>query len=132
MPAHKGVRFHSQLERVKLFLVEQKPLVVSRDGSPTDTSGTDSEFPPFIYARDGDLREHPLVVHRIDVPTAPPLATDSRDVAVENIDLVGTTVEGIVRMRNIPFEKWIAVRFTLDKWRTTSEVTTCYKESIPN
>ena len=26
MPAHKGVRFHSQLEHVKLFLAEQKPL----------------------------------------------------------------------------------------------------------
>ncbi|KAF8496754.1 putative phosphatase regulatory subunit-domain-containing protein [Russula emetica] len=131
-PAHKGVRFHSQLEHVKLFLAEQKPLAVSRDGSPTDTSGTDSEFPPFIYARDDDLKERPLVMHRIDVPTAPPLATDSRDIAVENIDLVGTTVEGIVRVRNIAFEKWIAVRFTLDKWQTTSEVTARYKESLPN
>jgi hypothetical protein len=131
-PAHKGVRFHSQLEHVKLFLAEQKPLAVSRDGSPTDTSGTDSEFPPFIYARDDDLKERPLVMHRIDVPAAPPLATDSRDVAVENIDLVGTTVEGIVRVRNIAFEKWIAVRFTLDKWQTTSEVTARYKESFPN
>ena len=131
-PANKGVRFHSQLEHVKLFLAEQKPLAVSRDGSPTDTSGTDSEFPPFIYARDDDLQERPLVMHRIDVPTAPPLATDSRDVAVETIDFVGTTVEGIVRVRNIAFEKWIAVRFTLDKWQTTSEVTARYKESIPN
>ena len=38
-PAHKGVRFHSQFVHVKLFLTEQKPLAVSRDGSPTDTSG---------------------------------------------------------------------------------------------
>ena len=131
-PAHKGVRFHSQLEHIKLFLAEQKPLAVSRDGSPTDTSGTDSEFPPFIYARDDDLTERPLIMHRIDVPSAPPLATDSHDVAIENIDLVGTTVEGTVRARNIAFEKWIAVRFTLDKWQTTSEVTARYKESTPN
>jgi hypothetical protein len=131
-PAHKGVRFHSQLEHVKLFLAEQKPLAVSRDGSPTDTSGTDSEFPPFIYARDDDLKDRPLVIYRIDVPTAPPLATDSRDIAVENINLVGTTVEGIVRVRNIAFEKWIAVRFTFDTWQTTSEVTARYKESLPN
>ena len=131
-PAHKGVRFHSQLEHVKLFLAEQKPLAVSRDGSPTDTSGTDSEFPPFIYARDDDPKERPLVMHRIDVPAAPSLSKDSRDVAVENIDFVGTTVEGVVRVRNIAFEKWIAVRFTLDKWQTTSEVTARYKESFPN
>jgi carbohydrate/starch-binding protein with CBM21 domain len=129
-PAHKGVRFHSQLEQVKLFLAEQKPLAVSRDGSPTDTSGTDSEFPPFIYGRDDDIKERPLVMHRIDVPIAPPLPENTRDVAVESIDLVGTTVEGIVRVPNIAFEKWIAVRFTLDKWQTTSEVTARYKESF--
>jgi Carbohydrate/starch-binding module (family 21) len=131
-PAHKGVRFHSQLEHVKLFLAEQKPLAVSRDGSPTDTSGTDSEFPPFIYGRDVDFSERELVMHRIDVPTALPLAQDTRDVTVENIDLVGTTLEGVVRVRNIAFEKWVAVRFTLDKWQTTSEVTARYKESLPN
>jgi len=131
-PAHKGVRFHSQLEHVKLFLAEQKPLAVSRDGSPTDTSGTDTEFPSFIYAPDDDFKERPLVMHRIDVPAAPPLAEDLREVAVENIDLVGTTIEGLVRVRNIAYEKWIAVRFTLDKWQTTSEVTARYKESLPN
>jgi hypothetical protein len=130
-PAHKSVRFHSQLEHVKLFLTKQKPLAVSRDGNPTDTSGTDSEIPPFIYhGRDDDLKERPLVMHRIDVPTSPPLPEDTRDVAVENIDLVGTVVEGTVRVRNIAFEKWIAVRFTLDKWQTTSEVTARYKESL--
>jgi hypothetical protein len=71
-------------------------------------------------------------MHRIDVPAALPLAEDTRDVAVESIDLVGTTVEGIVRVRNLAFEKWIAVRFTLDKWQTTSEVTARYKDSLPN
>jgi Carbohydrate/starch-binding module (family 21) len=131
-PAHKGVRFHSQLEHVKLFLAEQKPLAVSRDGSPTDTSGTDSEFPPFIYGRGDDFSERDPVMRRIDVPAAPPLAEDTRDVAVENIDLVGTTIEGVVRVRNIAFEKWIAVRFTLDKWQTTSEVTARYKDSLAN
>ena len=131
-PAHKGVRFRSQLEDVKLFLAEQKPLAVSRDGSPTDTSGTDSEFPSFIYGRDDDIKDRPLVMRKIDVPASLPLAEDTRDIAVETIDLVGTTVEGIIRARNIAFEKWIAVRFTLDKWQTTSEVTARYKESLPD
>lgn len=36
-------------------------------------------------------------MHRIDVPTAPPLPEDTRDVVVENIDLVGTMVEGTIR-----------------------------------
>ncbi|KAI9451620.1 putative phosphatase regulatory subunit-domain-containing protein [Lactarius psammicola] len=129
-PAHKGVRFNAQLEQVKHFLAEQKPIAVSRDGSPTDTSGTDSEFPPFIYGRDDDLTERKLVMHRVDVPTAPLLTDDTRDVVVESLDLVGTTIEGVVRVRNIAFEKWVAVRFTLDKWQTTSEVTARHKESL--
>jgi hypothetical protein len=95
-PAHKGVRFHSQLEHVKLFLAEQKPLAVSRDGSLTDTSGTESEFPSFIYGRRDDFKEQPLVMRRIDVPAALPLAEDMRDVAVENIEVVGAAVEGVV------------------------------------
>ncbi len=49
-----------------------------------------------------------------------------------DVELVGSTVEGVVRVRNLAFEKWIAVRFTLDKWQTTSEVTARYKESLPN
>ena len=60
-------------------------------------------------------------MRRIDVSTALLLAEDLRDVAVENIELVGTTGEGVVRVRNIAFEKCIAVRFTLDKWQTTTE-----------
>jgi hypothetical protein len=116
---------------VKLFLAEQKPLSVSRDGSPTDTSGTESEFPSFIYGRGDDFKERPLVTRRIDVPAALPLAEDLRDVAVENIELVGTTVEGVVRVRNLTFEKRLAVRFTLSKWQTTSEGTARYKESLP-
>ena len=128
---HKGVRFHPQLEHVKFFVAKQKPLAVSRDGHLTDTSGTDSEFPSFINdGRGGDLKERLLVMHRIDVPTPPSLPEDTRDVAVENIDLFGTAVEGTVRVRNIAFEKWVAVRFTLDNWQTTSEVTARYKESI--
>jgi hypothetical protein len=129
-PAHKGVRFHSQLEQVKHFLAEQKPIAVSRDGSPTDTSGTDPEFPPFIYGRDDDLAERALAMHRVDVPTVPLLASDTRDIVIESVELVGTTIEGTVRVRNIAFEKWVAVRFTLDKWQTTSEVTARYKESL--
>jgi carbohydrate/starch-binding protein with CBM21 domain len=131
-PAHKGVHFHPQLEHVKLFFPKQKPLAVSRDGNPTDTSGTDSEFPPFRISLDDDLKERPFVMHRINVPTAPPPAEDVRDVAAENIDLVGTTLQGTVRVRNIAFEKLVAVRFTLDKWQTTSEVTARYKESFQN
>ncbi len=89
--------------------------MLSHDGSPADTSETESEFPSFIYGRSDDFKERLLVMRSIDGPAALPLADDVRDVAVENIELVGTTGEGVVRVRNIAFEKCIAVRFTLDK-----------------
>jgi len=97
-----------------------------------DTSGTESEFLSFIYGHGYDFKERPLIIRRIDVPAALPLAEDLRDVAVENIELLGTTVEGVIRVRNLASEKWIAVRLTLDKWQITSEVTARYKESRPN
>jgi hypothetical protein len=67
----------------------------------------------------------------IDVPAALMLADGMRDIAVENIGLVGNTGEGVIRVRDIAFEKCIAVCFTLDKWQTTSEGTARYKESLP-
>ena len=42
----KNVHFDTKLEHVKLFLAEQKPAAVSRDGSPDETTGdsaSDSE-----------------------------------------------------------------------------------------
>ena len=79
-----------------------------------------------------DFKERPLVMRRIDMPTALPSAEDLCDVTVKNIELVGTTVEGIIRVRNLAFEKWIVMRFTFNKWQTTLEVTARYKESLPN
>jgi len=67
----------------------------------------------------------------IDVPAALMLADDMRDIAVEIFELVGNTGEGVIRVRNIAFEKCIAMCFTLDKWQTISEVTARYKESLP-
>jgi hypothetical protein len=55
--SQKAVHFDSQLEHVKLFLAEQKPLAVSRDGSPfDDTSGTDSDFPKSIFGECDERR----------------------------------------------------------------------------
>ena len=123
-PTHsKAVKFDSQLEHVKLFLAEQKPLAVSRDGSPTtDTSGTDNDFPSFIYgvpadAKNGDL----LSMNTVNMPAKP---NPNADVVLTELKLSQDmmTIIGTVRVRNISYHKWIAVRFTFDSWQTTSEV----------
>ena len=130
-PTHKAVHFDSKLEHVKLFLAEQKPLAVSRDGSPTDdTSGTDSDFPKFIYG-DGDDRR-PKRKLTMQVANMPPRINPNSDVALEELSLGsdGSTIVGRVRVRNISYAKWLAVRFTFDSWQTTSEVVGRYVESL--
>ncbi|KAI0713652.1 putative phosphatase regulatory subunit-domain-containing protein [Earliella scabrosa] len=126
--ASKSVHFDSR-EHVKLFLAEQKPLAISREGSPTDTSGTESDFPSAIYGPKKD-EERVLTMQVANMPAVP---RADKDIALEGVSLSedGTALNGRVRVRNIAFEKWVAVRFTVDGWQTTSEVTAKYLDSVP-
>ncbi|KAF9559555.1 hypothetical protein CPC08DRAFT_763200 [Agrocybe pediades] len=133
-PTSKAVHFDTQLEHVKLFLAEQKPLAVSRDGSPTDdTSGTDSDFPRFIFGEEdnnSNLRQKKKLV--MQLANMPARINPDSDVALEELVLAadGTNILGKVRVRNLAYAKWVAVRFTFDAWQTTSEVTGKYVESV--
>lgn len=132
-PTHsKAVHFDAQLEHVKLFLAEQKPLAVSRDGSPTDTSGTDSEFPDFIYGNSDEEGINKVLV--MQVINMPKKINRVADVVLLELTLSqdSMSINGRVRVKNIAFEKWLAVRFTFDWWQTTSEVTARYIESVEN
>ncbi|KAK7037527.1 hypothetical protein VNI00_011019 [Paramarasmius palmivorus] len=119
----KAVKFDARLEHVKLFLAEQKPLAVSRDGSPTDE--TDSDFPDFIYGSDDKKN---LTMKVVNMPS---IINLNADVVLEEMKLIPetTSVVGQIRVRNLAYQKWVAVRFTFDDWQTTSEVTARYTES---
>ncbi|TDL28294.1 hypothetical protein BD410DRAFT_834419 [Rickenella mellea] len=152
----KFVHFDAQLEHVKLFLAEQKPLAVSRDGSPTDETGTEGETGsaseggggyPWRGAGGGkngkgrgygseeeEVQRRALVMRVLNLPAGRrPSSTNTSshttsnggvDVLLETLELAadGLSVHGTVRVRNLAFEKRVAVRFTLDGWQTTSEV----------
>ena len=127
----KVVHFDSQLEHVKLFLAEQKPLAVSRDGSPTDdTSGTDSDFPSFIFGGSNERKTEKVL--SMTVNNMPPSIDTSADVGLEDLSIAseGTTLVGRVRLRNMAYTKDLAARFTFDNWLTTSEVIGKYLETI--
>ncbi|KAG9318107.1 putative phosphatase regulatory subunit-domain-containing protein [Chiua virens] len=130
-PTHtKAVHFDSKLEHVKLFLAGQKPLAVSRDGSPTsDTSGDD--FPSFIYGDSGRDKQGDKQVKML-VPNMPSSPRREDIVALQGLVLSQDqrTITGSVRVRNLAYQKWLAARFTLDWWQTTSEVTARYEKSI--
>ena len=130
-PMLKVVHFDPQLEHVKLFLAEQKPLAVSRDGSPTDdTSGTDSDFPSFIFGGSNERKSEKVLSMKVNHM---PLSIDRfADVGLEDLLLAfeGTTILGRVRLKNIAYTKGLAARFTFDDWLTTSEVIGKYLETI--
>ncbi|EPQ58675.1 hypothetical protein GLOTRDRAFT_35388 [Gloeophyllum trabeum ATCC 11539] len=127
---NRSVHFSMQLAQVKLFLAEQKPLAVSRDGSPTDTSEGDSDFPSFIYGSADEAQTMKvLVMHVVNMPKRVP---KDADVVLEELVLSRemSAITGRVKVKNLAFEKRVAVRFTFDDWQTTSEVTGKYVESI--
>ncbi|CAE6506758.1 unnamed protein product [Rhizoctonia solani] len=131
----KFVHFDAQLEHVRLFLAEQKPTAVSRDGSPTETSeGEGNEFPwhgRAGYGSSDDERvRKSLRVKSTNVPVNPSIG--QADVRVQSLVLSedGSSLVGTVLVRNIAFEKWVAARFTFDWWQTTSEVSARYVDTV--
>ncbi|KAI0035020.1 putative phosphatase regulatory subunit-domain-containing protein [Vararia minispora EC-137] len=131
-PLHKAVHFDAKLEHVKLFLAEQKPVAVSRDCSPTDDFDTTSadEFPSFIYGKD----KGELVMQRLNFPDTTIEPPSSAEVALESVTFAPElpAINGVVRVKNLAFEKRVAIRFTLDDWQTTSEVTGRYVSAVPH
>ncbi|KAM0792164.1 hypothetical protein ACM66B_004861 [Microbotryomycetes sp. NB124-2] len=124
----KFVHFDTQLEHVKHFLAQQRPAAVSRSGSPIETETEDEPeaypFPAMIPPAAGSIK--------LKLPNFPSRVSNEQDVYVETLEMApdGKSIRGVVRVRNLAFEKWVAVRFTLDHWQTVSEVSAEHHESM--
>jgi hypothetical protein len=126
----KSVSFANRLDHVKLFFAEQKPIAVSRDGSPTeDTSGTESEAPAPVRRISSDDEKKRLLV--MEVANVSQRWTVDVDVMLEDVTLSKeATICGHVKVKNLAFHKSVAIRFTFDCWQTTSEVSAKYEQSL--
>lgn len=142
----KMVHFDVKLEHVKHFLAEQKPLAVSRDGSPTETSEGGEDY--LSYRRNGysdgggrssedEKVRKTLDLHLTNMPSRAALEEmkekwEGMHVRIESLTLAedGRAVRGVVLVRNLAFGKRVAARFTMDKWQTTSEVMAKYVSSV--
>ncbi|KAF8725137.1 Starch/carbohydrate-binding module (family 53), partial [Rhizoctonia solani] len=137
----KFVHFDAQLEHVRLFLAEQKPTAVSRDGSPTETSeGEGNEFPWYgrgnagagagYGSSDDERARKALRVKNTNVPAN--VSIEGADIRVQSLTLSedGSSLVGRVLVRNLAYEKWVAARFTFDWWQTTSEVSARYIDTV--
>lgn len=77
-----------------------------------------------------EIDPSPQMTSPVPAPSPPPLA----NVHLETVTLPRTrppTLRGTVLVRNISYEKSVAVRFTLDDWQTTSEVVCKHVVSLP-
>lgn len=150
----KVVQFDTHLEHIKVFRFKQRPAAISRSGSPEQTeteteeekdlfpfvsyngkvspnNGTPRAGTPTILAPELQPPGEQLVLRLPNFPSSARLSID-KDVFLERIHLAEDlrSVRGTVRVRNLSFEKWVAVRFTLDNWITVNEVSAEHSESI--
>jgi hypothetical protein len=117
----KAVHFDSHLEHVRHFLQVDRPLAVSAGSSPVDNYESDTEYP---FA--GDERRTPPFEWEI-IMTNFPVETPVRKAQPVRLERVWLSNDqkslvGSIAVANLAFNKLVACRFTLDYWKTTSEV----------
>ncbi|KAI0640169.1 hypothetical protein C8Q77DRAFT_1045344 [Trametes polyzona] len=142
----KNVHFaekDSGLETVRVYNRTGKPASLSKPpGEETETeTEAESSFPfPLLPTSPITSTPTPTLMHEIDpspertnpIPKTNP--SPYSNVFLETLALPRTrppTLRGTVLVRNLAFEKVVAVRFTLDEWQTTSEVLCKHVVSLP-
>jgi hypothetical protein len=126
----KAVHFDSHLEHVRHFLQVDRPLAVSAGSSPAEAYDSDTEFP---FGEDNDGRNPPYEWEIVtsNFPANTPLRL-SQPVRLERVFLStdNKTLVGSVAVANLAFNKYVVARFTLDYWKTTSEVVAEFNNDV--
>lgn len=124
----KAVHFDSHLEHVRHFFEIDRPLAVSGGSSPVDNYDSDNEYP--FGADDRSTTRAPpfewdIIINNFPVDTP---ARKAQAVRLERVWLSNDHkfLIGSVAVANLAFNKGVVCRFTLDYWKTTSEVTAEY------
>ena len=113
----KQVHFNDNDNQTRHFLQVDKPIAVSAGTSPVESYDSESEFP--FEAENKTEREIKLSNFPADT-----FERRTKPVRVERMFLSGdkNTLIGVCAVHNISFHKLVVARFTLDYWKTTSEV----------
>lgn len=124
----KAVHFDSHLEHVRHFLQVDRPLAVSAGTSPAENYDSDSEY-PFPGDRRAPQHEWEIIINNFPVETearkAHPVRLERLWMSSDQKSLIGS-----VAVDNLSFHKNVTCRFTLDYWKTTSEVAAEYVAEI--
>ena len=127
----KAVHFQdNSLEHVRHFLQVDRPIAVSAGSSPVETYDDDGEFP---FGEAGAQLSPPFD-WEIRLPNFPssPASQFKAPVKVEKVFLSSDSrvLIGAIAVRNLAFHKAVVARFTLDYWKTTSEVLAEYNNDV--
>ncbi|KFY31911.1 hypothetical protein V493_00689 [Pseudogymnoascus sp. VKM F-4281 (FW-2241)] len=126
----KSVHFDPHLERVRHFLHIEQPLAVAAGSPPAEPEPGGTE----ASSGDEDSTHSRSPSYELEIITANfptetyerlqlPVRVEKLDLSPDNVDLIGTVV-----VANLAFYKTVIVRFTLDFWKTTSEVLAEYTD----
>lgn len=128
----KAVHFDSSLEHVRHFLQVDRPITVSAGSSPVEwTYDEDIEFPFGSFDNRSKFIPFEWEIRLPNFPTETP-QRKALPVKVERVYLSSDnkSMLGAVAASNIAFHKLVVVRFTLDYWKTTSEVVADYNNDV--
>ncbi|KAG5982683.1 hypothetical protein E4U55_001528 [Claviceps digitariae] len=128
----KAVHFDSHLEHVRHFLQVDRPLAVSAGSSPVEAFENDPEYP---FPKSGSSSQmSPPFEWEITTPNFPhdSLVRKSLPARLEKVWLSNDqkSLFGSVVVANLAFSKSVVCRFTLDYWKTVSEVNAEYSHEI--
>lgn len=128
----KAVHFDSHLEHVRHFLQVDRPLAVNAGSSPVDSYESDGEYPfpvdPKSVGRSPPFKWE-LAIANLAQNTP---ARKALPVRLEKVWLSSDqkSMLGSIAVANLAFQKQVICRFTLDYWKTVSEVSAEYGHEI--
>lgn len=130
----KAVHFDSHLEHVRHFLQVDRPLAVSAGSSPVEAYDSDTEY-PFPGGDKSVKNRSPPFEWELTTTNFPRDNSPIRRSLPARVEKVWlskdqNTLQGSVAVANLSFHKSVVCRFTLDDWKTTSEVAAEYAQAI--
>ncbi|KAH9868003.1 hypothetical protein IAQ61_007310 [Plenodomus lingam] len=125
----KAVHFNEDIEQVRHFLHSERPIAVSAGSSPVETYDSETEYP---FGDDSRSKTPEWEIKLANFPVHETYERQTAPVRVERIFLASDnqTLVGNIACANLSFQKLVVARFTLDYWKTTSEVVAEFNHDV--